>query len=128
LYIKNLFGDLTRKLHVASRYWTTTFKSCQWKSLKKRFLTFTRTILTSISLELHLKMLPDLFKCSNSAVPIKEVIKLETLCSLIAENPNNRKLFSEVDKLLRLAQRRNARSQWSGDWNRTFARRWGKKD
>jgi hypothetical protein len=53
-------------------------------------------------LELHLKMLPDLVKCSNSAVPIKEVTKLETLCSLIAENPNNRKLFSEVDKLLRL--------------------------
>jgi hypothetical protein len=47
-------------------------------------------------------MLPNLVKCSNSAVPIKEVTKLETLCSLIAENPNNRILFSEVDKLLRL--------------------------
>lgn len=53
-------------------------------------------------LELQLKMLPDLVKCSNAAVPIKEVTKIETLCNVMVENPNNRKLFSEVDKLLRL--------------------------
>ena len=53
-------------------------------------------------LELQLKMLPDLVKCSNAAVPIKQVTKLETLCNVMVENPNNRNLFSEIDKLLRL--------------------------
>ena len=53
-------------------------------------------------LELQLKMLPDLVKCSNAAVPKKQVTKPETLCNVMVENPNNRKLFSEIDKLLRL--------------------------
>ena len=53
-------------------------------------------------LELQLKMLPDLVKCSNTAVPTKQVTKPETLCNVMVENPNNRKLFSEIDKLLRL--------------------------
>ena len=53
-------------------------------------------------LDLQLKMLPDLVKCSNAEVPIKQVTKLETLCKVMLENVNNRKLFSEVDKLLRL--------------------------
>ena len=53
-------------------------------------------------LELQLKMLPDLVKCSNAAVPIKQVTKLETMCNVMVENPNNRKLFSEIDKMLRL--------------------------
>ena len=41
-------------------------------------------------LELQLKMLPDL------------VTKPETQCNVMVENPSNRKLFSEIDKLLRL--------------------------
>ena len=53
-------------------------------------------------LELQLKMLPDLVKCLNAAVPTKQVTKLETLCNVMVENPNNRKLCSEIDKLLRL--------------------------
>ena len=52
-------------------------------------------------LELQLKMLPDLIKCSGS-VPTKAVTKLETICSVLVENPNSRQLFSEIDKLLRL--------------------------
>ena len=53
-------------------------------------------------LELQLKMLSDMVKYSNAAVPITQVTKLETLCNVMVENPNSRKLFSEIDKLLRL--------------------------
>ena len=55
-------------------------------------------------LVLQLKMLADLIKSSemNASFPLKEITKLETLCTIMAENASNRKLFSEIDKLLRL--------------------------
>ena len=53
-------------------------------------------------LGLQLKMLPDLIKCSNATAPVKQVTKLDPLCNVLVENPQNKKLFSEVDKLLRL--------------------------
>ena len=56
------------------------------------------------ALVLELKMLADLIESSemNASFPLKEITKLETLCTIIAENASNRKLFSEIDKLLRL--------------------------
>ena len=40
-------------------------------------------------LELQLKMLYDLIKCSNATVPKKQFTKLETLCTVMAENATN---------------------------------------
>ena len=55
-------------------------------------------------LVLQLKMLADLIKSSemNASFPLKEITKLETLCTIMAENASNRKLFLEIAKLLRL--------------------------
>ena len=67
-------------------------------------------------LELQLKMLPDLIKCSNAVVPIKQVTKPETLCNVMVENPSNRKLFSEIDKDSWITEYRQRQAENNKGW------------
>ena len=49
-------------------------------------------------LDLQLKMLPDVMKQEPK---IREITKISTICQVLVGNPPIKKLFSEVDKLLK---------------------------